>query len=162
MPAIIEINEGEALAAVRELFLEYAASLHFDLCFQGFERELAELPGEYAPPTGRLFLALSESRPAGCVALRRLDEEAAEMKRLYARPEQRGAGLGRALVERAIGAARQLGYRRVRLDTAPSMAEANRLYDALGFVDIAPYRRNPIAGARYLELTLASDESSDE
>ena len=139
---------------MRDLFREYAASLNFSLCFQSFEAELAGLPGEYAPPTGRLFLALIGGRPVGCVALRRLDEETAEMKRLYVRPDRRGEGLGRHLVDQTIAAARQLGYRRLRLDTVPSMVEANGLYAALGFRDIAPYRENPIAGARYLELTL--------
>ncbi len=145
----------EDLAEVRALMLEYATGLGFDLCFQGFDQELAALPGAYAPPRGALFLAWTCGRPAGCVALRPLEGDTCEMKRLYVRPDCRGGGLGRALVERVMAEARRLGYARMRLDTVPGMEAAIALYRALGFVDIAPYRPNPIPGALYLECVLA-------
>jgi len=150
---------------VRELFVEYARSLGFSLCFQGFDQELAALPGEYAPPTGRLLLASVEpegSGPvpaletvAGCVALRWLGEGTCEMKRLYVRPAFRGRGIGRDLAAAAIAAAREMGYRRMRLDTIPAqMAAAVALYRELGFRDIPAYYENPIPGALCMELEL--------
>jgi ribosomal protein S18 acetylase RimI-like enzyme len=153
----------EELAVVRRLFREYAASLGFDLGFQGFEQELAGLPGEYAPPRGRLLLALAEgpasgpleSRALGCVALKPIDCESCEMKRLYVAPAQRGRGLGRRLAERVIAEARAIGYRRMRLDSIETMKEALGLYRSLGFRPIPPYRYNPILGAVYLELPLS-------
>ena len=139
----------------RELFLEYAKSLGFSLCFQGFDKELAELPGDYAPPTGRLLLVEFGGQPAGCVALHRIKGEICEMKRLYLRPQFRGKGIGRALVERVMEEARQIGYRRMRLDTVePIMEDAVAMYRRFGFREIAPYRENPIAGALYMELEL--------
>lgn len=129
---------------------EYAAWLEVDLCFQDFERELAQLPGDYAPPRGRLLIA----EGAGSVALRPLDEEICEMKRLYVRPEYRGSGLGRRLVEAILGQAREIGYRRVRLDTMPKMDGAQKLYASFGFYDIPAYRYNPEPGARFLELAI--------
>ena len=147
--------EAVHLDRIRDLFREYADSIEVDLGFQGFAEELAGLPGGYSAPDGRLLIALREADAAGCVALRRLDRETAELKRLYVRPAFRGSGLGRLLAERAIAEAREAGYRRIRLDTLPTMAGARRLYADLGFVDIAPYRHNPVPGSAFLELTLA-------
>ena len=145
----------QQISAVRELFLEYARSLNFSLCFQSFERELAELPGEYAPPKGRLLLAAHGSQLAGCVALHKLEHEICEMKRLYVRPPFRGKGLGRVLAERIVADAREIGYKRLRLDTVePVMRDAVALYRKLGFREIAPYRENPIEGVLYMELSL--------
>ena len=145
---------AEDLATVRGLFQEYAASLDFDLCFQGFQEELAGLPGDYAPPAGRILLAQVENDTAGCVALRPIGADACEMKRLYVRPALRGLGAGRMLVERIIREAGAAGYRRMRLDTLASMTAARRLYQQLGFREIAPYRTNPVQGAAFLELEL--------
>jgi ribosomal protein S18 acetylase RimI-like enzyme len=143
------------IVQARELFLEYAQSLGFSLCFQNFDKELAELPGDYAPPTGRLLLAEFEGQVAACVALRRLERDICEMKRLYLRPEFRGKGVGRAMAERIIVEARQIGYQRMRLDTVESvMKDAVAMYRKLGFREIAPYCANPIAGALYMELIL--------
>ncbi len=143
------------VAHARELFLEYAQSLGFSLCFQNFDKELASLPGDYAPPQGRLLLAEYEGQLAGCIALHRLDPNICEMKRLYLRPQFRGKGLGRALAERIITEARQIGYGRMRLDTVePVMKDAVAMYRKLGFLEIAPYCANPIAGALYMELEL--------
>jgi putative acetyltransferase len=143
------------IAQARELFLEYAQSLGFSLCFQNFDQELAGLPGDYAPPEGRLLLAECEGQLAACVALHKLDRGVCEMKRLYLRPQFRGKGLGRAVAERTIAEARQIGYERMRLDTVePVMKDAVEMYRKLGFKEIAPYRPNPIAGAMYMELEL--------
>ena len=150
----IEHASPEEIEAVRRLFLEYQESLGVDLCFQGFDRELAELPGDYVPPEGCLLLARAGEEAVACVALRRLDSETCEMKRLYVRPTQRGLGLGRALAEAVIAEARLTGYRRMRLDTLPSMTEAAALYERLGFREIEPYTANPVPGARFLQLVL--------
>ena len=143
------------IAGVSELFLEYAQSLGFSLCFQNFDQELANLPGDYAPPEGCLLLAMQDGQPAGCVALHKLDGEYCEMKRLYVRPQFRGHGLGLTLAERVIADARQIGYKYLRLDTVePVMRAAVAMYRRLGFREIAPYRPNPIEGALYMELQL--------
>jgi GNAT superfamily N-acetyltransferase len=155
-PPEIRPARGPAdVQAARELFVEYARSLPFGLEFQDFEDELASLPGEYAPPRGRILLAWVEGAPAGCVALRPWDEARCEMKRMYARPAFRGRGVGRALAEAVLAEARAIGYRWMRLDTVPGMDAALALYRSLGFRDIPPYRHNPIPGAVYLEAELA-------
>jgi len=143
------------IAQARDLFLEYAQSLGFSLCFQNFDQELADLPGDYAPPEGRLLLAEYQGQLAGCIALHRLEPQICEMKRLYVRPQFRGKGLGRLLAERVITDARSIAYHRMRLDTVePVMKDAVAMYRKLGFKEIAPYCANPIAGALYMELDL--------
>lgn len=145
-------------AAITRLLREYEAGLGVSLCFQGFEAELAGLPGEYAPPDGAFLTATAGDGPVGVVALRLLDRTCsiAEMKRLYVSPPARGTGLGRRLAEAIIAEARALGYARLRLDTLPIMTEAQALYAALGFVEIAPYAANPVRGVRFLERDLAA------
>jgi len=145
---------GEELRAIRELFKEYADSIEIDLCFQGFGTELAELPGKYAPPTGRLLLTLRGEQAAGCVAGRKIADGICEMKRLYVRPAFRGSGLGRILAQEAISAGRQLGYGQMRLDTLTSMTEAILLYKSLGFQHIEPYYDNPTGCAIFMGLKL--------
>ena len=127
------------------------------LCFQGFDEEVATLPGAYARPKGRLLLARVAGMPAACAALRPLGAGDGEMKRLYVRPQFRGMGLGRALAEIVIDEARSIGYEHVKLDTLPQMREAQALYGELGFRDVAPYNDNPIAGTRFLSLALQRD-----
>ncbi len=152
---IVHATAPEQIAAARELFLEYAESLGFSLCFQNFDRELAELPGDYAPPRGRLLLLETDGGTAGCVAMRDLGDGICEMKRLYIRPAFRGRGFGRRLANEIIGQARDVGYQRMRLDTvAGKMDEAIAMYRALGFYEIAPYRNLPVEGAKYMELLL--------
>lgn len=150
----------EFLETVRKLFHEYEASIKVDLCFQGFEKELAELPGEYARPSGRLLLAFDGSEVAGCGALRRLDSDICEMKRLYVRPEHQGKSIGAALARTLIEQAREAGYARMRLDTMPSMARAIEMYRSLGFREIGAYRFNPVPGALFFELALAEAKFS--
>ncbi len=140
--------------SARALFREYADSLGIDLAFQNFEQEMARFPRGYLSPEGALYLAQADDATIGCVAVRRLERDLCEMKRLYVRPEARGGGLGRRLAETALEAGRQLGYRRMRLDTLPSMDAARELYVDLGFREIAPYYDNPIKGTRYMELDL--------
>jgi putative acetyltransferase len=154
MLTIVDAAAVDEVLTVRRLFEEYAASLGIDLCFQGFEKELAGLPGHYAPPQGRLLLALQDGQTAGCIALRPLEPGVCEMKRLYVRPAFRSHGIGSVLVDRIIQEARQAGYRHMRLDTLPSMARALALYRRLGFREIAPYYENPVEGAVFLELQL--------
>jgi ribosomal protein S18 acetylase RimI-like enzyme len=152
---IAQVTAGARLEEVRSLFLEYAQSLGFSLCFQGFDEELRALPGMYAPPRGRLLLAVEDGSPAGCVGLHPWNGDVAEMKRLYVPKAFRGRGLGRALTDAALTEARSIGYRAIRLDTIPSLMQpAIALYRELGFREIAPYRENPVPGALYLELSL--------
>jgi len=148
-----------AIEAARTLFKEYGASLGFSLCFQSFDQELASLPGDYAPPGGRLLLAhwvdQDEDLLAGCVALHTLDDGLCEMKRLYVRPGFRGKRIGQALAAAAVEEAAEIGYRGMRLDTVPSvMAAAVAMYRQMGFREIPAYRVNPIEGAIYMELEL--------
>ena len=151
----VQVESAQQIAQARELFLEYAESLGFSLCFQSFDQELSGLPGDYVPPDGRLLLAEFNGALAGCVALHRLEPKICEMKRLYLRPQFRGKRLGRALAETIIAQARAIGYERMRLDTVePIMNDAVAMYRRLGFKEIAPYRTNPIEGAMYMELTL--------
>ena len=152
---LTQVESPAQIEQARELFLEYAKSLGFSLCFQGFEQELAALPGDYAPPDGRLLVAEYRSQLAGCVALHPLEPGICEMKRLYLRPQFRGRGLGRVLAETVIAEARAIGCRKMRLDTVePVMPNAVAMYRRLGFREIEPYRVNPIAGALYMELEL--------
>ena len=150
-----QAESAAQIAQARELFLEYAKSLGFSLCFQNFDKELADLPGDYAPPEGRLLLADYSGELAGCVALHKLEGGICEMKRLYLRPQFRGKGLGRVLAKRIITEAREIGYERMRLDTVePVMKDAVGMYRRLGFKEIAPYRPNPNPGTLYMELLL--------
>lgn len=153
--SLFQAESPAQISQARELFLEYAQSLGFSLCFQNFDKELAGLPGDYGPPDGRLLLAYDQDQLAGCVALHKLTSEICEMKRLYVRPQFRGKGRGRALAGRIMAEARQIGYQRMRLDTVePVMKDAVAMYRKLGFKEIAPYCENPIAGALYMELQL--------
>lgn len=154
MLQIEEVKTKNRLFEVSKLFGEYADSLEINLDFQGFDEELTGLPGEYAPPDGCLLIALWESDVVGCVALRKFSPFICEMKRLYARPQFRGLGIGRALCEALIHKARKIGYKRMRLDTLPSMRRARALYASLGFKEIEPYRFNPVEGTSFMELIL--------
>jgi ribosomal protein S18 acetylase RimI-like enzyme len=156
MATIREVLIPEELLAIRDLFREYEASLDVDLCFQGFEDELAALPGKYSRPAGGIWLAVSGSELAGCVAMRPLDADRAEMKRLFVRDSFRGLGLGRSLVEQVFAEAAKSGYRRICLDTLPSMKGAIALYRSLGFEEIEPYCRNPVEGALFLERSVSA------
>lgn len=151
-------HDPQALDAARAIFREYADGLGIDLAFQGFEQELADLPGDYAAPRGALLLAWVDGALAGCCAIRPLDSsdyaDAAEMKRLYVRPAFRGLGLGRSLAEACLDAARQAGYACVLLDTLSDMEAARALYEDLGFEEVPPYYHNPVAGAHYLKADL--------
>jgi len=153
---VIAIRQAtdDDVATARELFVEYARSLSFDLCFQNFDQELAELPGKYAPPKGCILLAESEGRPLGIVALRPLEDGICEMKRLYVRPEARGTGLGERLARAIIAEAQKIGYATLRLDTHESMRAAMGLYGALGFREIPAYGGKPVPSLHYFERAL--------
>jgi putative acetyltransferase len=151
---VVEGTTSQQLQIIRELFTEYANSIEIDLCFQGLDRELAELPGKYAPPDGQLLLAMQGENAAGCVALRKIDEGVCEMKRLYVRPAFRGQNIGRKLANEIISAARQIGYERMRLDTLSSMKPAIALYESFGFNRIPAYYENPSDRAVFMELKL--------
>jgi ribosomal protein S18 acetylase RimI-like enzyme len=148
---MLHIHPAIDVAIARELFLEYARSLGVDLSFQDFEREVATLPGDYDP----ILVAHWDSEPAGCVALHPMNPPVCEMKRLYVRPQFRGHRIGRTLAQRIIAEARARGFQRMRLDTLPTMREAVPLYASLGFREIEPYRFNPIAGTKFMELSLS-------
>lgn len=175
---MLEVREAripDEVPLVRALFEEYAAWLNIDMCFQGFAAELAELPGAYAPPAGRILLAWLDGQCAGCVALRPLvaaccstgiskltieSPESAEMKRLYVPSRFRGRGVGRVLAERVLVEAASAGYRQVRLDTLPSMTDAIKLYRSLGFAPVESYYENPVAGALFFVHELDKGFSS--
>lgn len=152
--SIIRAITARQVDEARELFREYAGGLGFRLHFQGFNDEIAGLPGEYRAPGGCILLARSGSRTAGCVALRQIDAETCEMKRMFVRSQFRNKGIGRLLAERIIREARDMGYARIRLDTVASMVPAIALYRSLGFHEIGAYRFNPIPGATFMELSL--------
>lgn len=152
----IENAEGaEFLETVRTLFREYETNIRVSLCFQGFEEELASLPGAYAQPSGRLLVAFDWDEPAGCGAFRQLENGVCEMKRLFVRPEHQGKAIGAALARALIEQAIEAGYSRMRLDTMPSMTRAITMYRALGFKEIPAYRFNPVPGSMFFELRLA-------
>ena len=152
---IVPAESAAQLDAIRELLLEYWQNRKLELFVFNFDQELAGLPGAYAPPDGRLFLAQWKNKPAGCVALRKLESGICEMKRLYLRPKFRGKGVGKILAEFIIHEARNIGYQKMRLDTIQSnMQEAMALYRQLGFNEIAPYRMNPLPGVIFMELVL--------
>ncbi len=152
---IVEAETVDQIAESQILFREYKTTLDLDLCFPSFEAEIVGLPGKYGPPDGRLYLIVSDGRSAGCVALRKLDEDICEMKRLYVRGEFRGRGLGVELIAKAITAARSIGYRAMRLDTyPPKMGKAVSLYESHGFYQIDPYYDNPTSKTIFMELIL--------
>jgi ribosomal protein S18 acetylase RimI-like enzyme len=158
MVKIVQATVKESIENARTLIREYAESLEFDLGFQNFDQEMDDFPGQYALPRGRLYIATDENQPVGCVALRDLGDGICEMKRLYVRPTSRGKNIGRLLAETVIKAAVELEYDLMRLDTIPSMIQANMLYKALGFKEISPYRFNPVEGATFFELNLKERE----
>ena len=157
---IQEVHCAEDIDHIRRLFREYADWLNVDLDFQGFEQELATLPGSYAPPDGMLLLASSEENPAGCIALRKIGQGIGEVKRMYVVPTCRRQGLARQLMQRVIEKARMIGYSCLRLDTLASMTAARQLYASFGFREIPPYYHNPLEGAVYMELKLSEQTQS--
>jgi len=158
---LIQATSPEQIEQARDLFKEYEAWIEVDLCFQNFEKELAGLPGNYAPPDGRLLLAFDNGRLAGCVALRKIGDGICEMKRLFVRPEFHRRGLGRELIETILEEAREIGYERMRLDTLPDqMSKAIALYRRIGFKEIEPYYANPVKGALFMEVTIGDGAPS--
>jgi putative acetyltransferase len=151
---IISAESAAQLSIIRTIFREYEQFLNVDLCFQGFEEELANLPGKYAPPSGALFLAVEDNSVAGCVAVRGLESDICEMKRLYTRPSYRSKGLGRQLAQKIILQAQELGYELMRLDTLEILTEAMSLYQSLGFKKTGAYYHNPLENVIYWELPL--------
>ncbi|MEP6801233.1 MAG: GNAT family N-acetyltransferase [Acidobacteriota bacterium] len=154
MVEIVDASRPEEIADVRSLLLEYQASLDVDLGFQDFPEEVAGLPGAYAPPSGRLFLAREKGIACGCIALQPIDAQTCEMKRLFVRPSCRNSGVGGVLVSRLLDEARGIGYRTICLDTLPSMTRAAAMYERLGFKEIPAYRHNPVPGSRFMALSL--------
>lgn len=155
----MRIRDADALdylEIVRSLFLEYESTLNVDLCFQGFQKELAELPGEYARPSGRLLVAFKRDEAVGCGAFRKLEGDVCEMKRLFVRPKHQGRSIGSALARALIQGAQAAGYSRMRLDTMPEMRRAISMYRALGFQEIPAYRFNPVPGSLFFELQLSN------
>ncbi len=154
MVELLHVTSEPHLSQAKFLFLEYAASLSFNLCFQGFDEEVSSLPGPYGPPGGCLLLALRDGSPCGCGAFRPLDDGVCEMKRLYVRPDARGLGIGRMLAETLIDEARARGFSQMNLDTINTMVEAIGLYRSLGFQETEPYTLNPVPGAKFFSLSL--------
>jgi len=154
MPHVMEALSPASLDLARSLFREYQRAIGIDLCFQGFEEEVRALPGPYAPPRGRLLIALDGDEPAGCGALRPFSPGIAELKRMWVRPAFRGRGVGRLVAEALLAAARAGGYRAARLDTLESMSAARALYRSLGFREIPAYNDNPLPGVVHMELPL--------
>lgn len=155
MIKILQAETHEQIELVQTLFREYEKWLDLDICFQNFEEELQNLPGKYAAPDGRLFLAFVDGKIAGCVALRKLEENICEMKRLFVREEFRGIGLGEKLIEKLIVEAHSIGYKKMRLDTLPDkMQKAAKLYTSHGFQEIAPYYHNPYTETIFMEKDL--------
>lgn len=153
------VESNELLEETRKIFREYQESIDTDLCFQKFEEELVSLPGKYAPPEGRLYLAfvddaIQHEKIIGCVALRPFEDNKCEMKRLYVRPEFRGRGFGKILAEKIIKEAKKIGYKQMFLDTLDTMTSAINLYTSLGFKKASAYCYNPIKGAVYMYLNL--------
>lgn len=151
---ILPAHTPDHLALIRNLFEEYWSSFGFTPCFQNFGAELAALPGDYAPPAGRLALAVVDDQPAGCAALRRFDTARCEAKRLWVRPQFRGHGIGRTLLDWLIAEARAAGYREIVGDTMPAMSQALAMYDRYGFERTGPYAADPTPGAIFLRLKL--------
>ncbi|HEU4416975.1 MAG TPA: GNAT family N-acetyltransferase [Candidatus Angelobacter sp.] len=165
MLTIFQAETPEQIETARAMIVEYATWLEFNLCFQGFEEEMRTLPGKYAPPAGRLLLALWDGKPAGVIALRPLesaqDRDLCEMKRLYVRPAYRGHGIGRSLADRIIAEAEKIGYRRMRLDTiSGKMEDAIAMYRRLGFAETEPYYNSPVGETKFMERALAQEERS--
>ncbi|MFX1328328.1 MAG: GNAT family N-acetyltransferase [Promethearchaeota archaeon] len=154
MLVIKQATSEEHINLIRELFMEYANCLDFDLDFQDFEEELKKLPGDYAPPDGCILLAFYNDELAGCVGLRKFEDEKCEMKRLYVRPKFRKKNIGKILSKEIIQKSKQIGYKYMRLDTLPFMKDAIKLYIALGFKEIPAYRYNPFENAKFFELKL--------
>ena len=152
---LIPVTTPEQIEMIRTLFLEYQQWLNFSLCFQGFDKELAELPGKYAPPLGRLYLVNCNGQTAGCIALRPMEEEGVcELKRLYVREQFRGNGIGKYLTKTILSDAAEIGYRTMRLDTLQRMETARGLYTSLGFTVIPAYYHNPLEEVVYMELAI--------
>jgi ribosomal protein S18 acetylase RimI-like enzyme len=154
MLTILQARTDEHLEQARQLFEEYVASLDFDVSFQNVADELARLPGQYAAPDGCLLLALHENQLAGCVALRKLDDETCEMKRLYVKPQYRNLRIGKVLVDALISEARRAGYRRMRLTTVATMERAISIYRSWGFKEITAYCHHPVPGTLFMEIAL--------
>lgn len=152
--SVAPATSAEDIAAAKALCIEYAQSLNFSLCFQGFDEEMADFPALYAPPKGALLLGRVDSMPQGVVALKEIAPGICEMKRLYTRPAARGTGLGPLLVEKIVAAGRAIGYRSMKLDTIPAMAAAIRIYEAAGFRETTDYNGNPLPGAKFFERAL--------
>jgi len=153
---IIQVSNSKELTIARQLFIEYQQWLNTDLCFQGFEKELATLPGKYAEPSGSILLAEYQDEIIGCVAVRQLKDDICEMKRLYVKPEFQGLSAGRLLAEAIVRKAKTLGYQKMQLDTLQRLDRAIGLYKKLGFKEVRPYYDNPLDEVVYWELDLTS------